>query len=158
MRKGFVYIRQKFPQISGARTKEEIFVGPLITRLFEDQCFGTLLISTERNAWEAFESVCRKFLGNEKAENHCEIAQELISSYSAVGCNMSLELHFLHPHLDFLPENMGAISGEHGESFYEVFPKLNRSTVKNIGQIYWLTAAGVLYSYNNWRKYEPKED
>jgi hypothetical protein len=33
-----------------------------------------------------FESVCRNFLGTEKAENYSEILQELISSYSAVGC------------------------------------------------------------------------
>jgi hypothetical protein len=33
----------------------------------------------------AFENVCRKFLGNEKAENFSEIVKELISSFSAMG-------------------------------------------------------------------------
>jgi hypothetical protein len=58
----------------------------------------------------------RNFLGNEKAENYSEIAQDLISSYCALWCNMSMELHFLHTHLDLFPENTGTYSNEHGES------------------------------------------
>ena len=30
---------------------------------------------------------------------------------------MSLKTHFLHSHLDFFPENCGAVSDEHGECF-----------------------------------------
>jgi hypothetical protein len=37
--------------------------------------------------------------------------------YKAMGCNMSLKVHFLDSHLDFFPENLGAISDEHGERF-----------------------------------------
>jgi hypothetical protein len=43
---------------------------------------------------------------------------ELISSYSAVGCNMSLKLNFPYSHWNFFPENMGAVSGKHGEGFH----------------------------------------
>jgi len=28
---------------------------------------------------------------------------------------MSLKIHFLHSHLDFFPENLGAMSDKHGE-------------------------------------------
>jgi hypothetical protein len=35
------------------------------------------------------------------------------------GCNMSLKLHFLHFHLDYLPENLGNLSEERGERFYQ---------------------------------------
>jgi len=42
------------------------------------------------------------------------------------------------------PENMGAMSGEHGERFHQVLPKMNRGTVKSVVQILWLTAAGFL--------------
>jgi hypothetical protein len=52
-------------------------------------------------------------------ENYSGIMQELISSYSAVGCNTPLKVNFLHSHLDFLPENMGAVSGEQGERFQQ---------------------------------------
>jgi len=60
--------------------KEEIFVGPQITQLFEDQYFRTELNSTEGRARKAFENIFRNFLGKEKAENFHEIVQELISS------------------------------------------------------------------------------
>jgi len=35
---------------------------------------------------------------------------DLAQSYKAVGCNMSLRVHFLDSHLDLLPENLGAVS------------------------------------------------
>ena len=40
-RKGFGYLRQKFPTASEAKMKEGIFVGPRSTQPFEDQDFGT---------------------------------------------------------------------------------------------------------------------
>jgi hypothetical protein len=40
-------------------------------------------------------------------------------AYKAMGCNMSLEIQFLDSHLDFFPENLGAISDEHGERFHQ---------------------------------------
>lgn len=32
---------------------------------------------------------------------------------------MSLKIHFLHSHLEFFPENLGAVSDEHGERFHQ---------------------------------------
>jgi hypothetical protein len=32
---------------------------------------------------------------------------------------MSLKIQFIHAHLDFFPENCGAVSDEHGERFYQ---------------------------------------
>jgi hypothetical protein len=40
---------------------------------------------------------------------------DLVQCYIAVGCNMSLKVHFLDSHLDFFPVNVGAVSDEHGE-------------------------------------------
>ena len=41
--------------------KEEIFVGPQITRLFEDQDLSTELnLDRKKRVWRAFENVCRK--------------------------------------------------------------------------------------------------
>jgi len=31
-----------------------------------------------------------------------------MQSYQKLGCSMSLNIHFLHSHLDFSPENFGA--------------------------------------------------
>jgi len=57
----FAYIRQKFPEISKAKKKEGVFVFPQITQLFQDQYFGTMLNSTERSAWKAFEKSAETF-------------------------------------------------------------------------------------------------
>lgn len=32
---------------------------------------------------------------------------------------MSLKIHFLDSHLNFFPENLGAVSDEHGERFHQ---------------------------------------
>ena len=45
--------------------------------------------------------------------------QDLLTSYIGMGCNMSLKIHFLESHLDFLPENLGEVSDEHGERFHQ---------------------------------------
>jgi hypothetical protein len=34
---GFTYLRQTFSKVSEAKMKEEIFVGPQITQLFDNQ-------------------------------------------------------------------------------------------------------------------------
>jgi len=54
---GFGCLMQKFPQISEAKLKKGVFVGPQIKQLFKDQNFSTNLNSAERRAWKAFDSV-----------------------------------------------------------------------------------------------------
>jgi hypothetical protein len=59
-------------------------------------------------------------LGNHKAENYHEIVSDLLTAYKAMGCDMSLEVvYFLDSHLEFFPENLGAVSDEHGERFHQ---------------------------------------
>jgi hypothetical protein len=77
-----------------------MFVGPQIT-LLEKQDFNTKLNFTERKAWKTSENVCRNCAGKARVENCSEIVQELILSYSAVGCNMSLKINFVHSQWDF---------------------------------------------------------
>ena len=71
------------------------------------------------------------------------IVQDLISSYNAMGCNMSFQFHFMHFNLDFFmktwepsPINMAKIS-------IRTFPTWEIGTVENGVQICWLTTAGV---------------
>jgi hypothetical protein len=69
--------------------------------------------------FSAFKNVTKTFLGNHKAENYHEIVSDLLTAYKAMGCNMSLKVHFLDCHLDFFPENLGAVSDQHGERFHQ---------------------------------------
>lgn len=116
---GFEYIRQKFPKISDAKIKEGIFVGPDIRKLMKDECFDECLNEYELAAWISFKNVCRDFLGNKKGDNYKNSVDHLLRSYRILGCKMSLKIHFLHSHLDFFPENLGAVSDEHGERFHK---------------------------------------
>jgi hypothetical protein len=76
-------------------------------------------------------------LGNKKAENHEDMISEVIENCRALGCNMSLKMHFLDSHLDFFPQNVGNVSDEHGERW-----KL--ATRENASQACLWTTAGHL--------------
>ncbi|UYV75259.1 hypothetical protein LAZ67_12003126 [Cordylochernes scorpioides] len=116
---GFAYLKQKISSISEAKIKEGIFVGPQIRELQQDGNFQNSLNEVEAAAWNSFRNVCKNFLGSVKVENYRDIVYDLLLSYKALGCNMSLKIHFLHSHLDFFPDNLGAVSDEHGERFHQ---------------------------------------
>ncbi|UYV76634.1 hypothetical protein LAZ67_14001539 [Cordylochernes scorpioides] len=116
---GFAYLIQKISSIIEAKIKEGIFVGPQIRELQQDGNFQNSLNEVEAAAWNSFRNVCKNFLGSVKVENYRDIVNDLLLSYKALGCNMSLKIHFLHSHLDFFPDNLGAVSDEHGERFHQ---------------------------------------
>jgi len=94
-RRGFEYVRNKFPDVNDAKIKEGICIGPQIRKLMQDKQFDDELNETERNAWLSFKRICKEFLGNHKAANYQNVVQDLLTSYKAMGCNMSLKIHFL---------------------------------------------------------------
>ncbi|GFV59595.1 uncharacterized protein TNCV_4259881 [Trichonephila clavipes] len=73
----------------------------------------------EKNAWNSFKLVVTGFLGNKKDPNYKALAAELLQNCEILGCNMSVKVHFLHSHLDYFPENLGAVSEEQGEHFQQ---------------------------------------
>jgi hypothetical protein len=116
---GFAYLKETFPRISDAKIKEGILVGPQIRELMQDAKFEEQRTQVGKAAWSSFKNVTKHFLGNIKAENFQDIVRELLDSYQAFGCNMFLKIHFLHSHFDFFPDNLGAVSDEHGERFHQ---------------------------------------
>ncbi|GBN29046.1 hypothetical protein AVEN_76315-1 [Araneus ventricosus] len=77
------------------------------------------LSKAEKAAWLAFKSVCPHFLRNKKSENHEDLVGDMVKCFRVIGCNMSLKLHVFDSHLNFFPQNLGAISDEHGEKFHQ---------------------------------------
>jgi hypothetical protein len=65
-------------------------------------------------------------LGNRRAQNYEELVNNLLQSYQKLGCNTSLKIHFLHSHLDFFPENCGAVSDEHRERFHQEISSMEK--------------------------------
>lgn len=123
---GFLYLKEKFPKLSEAKIKEGVFIGPQIRQLIKDNIFKEKLSDLEKSAWESFIKVTQNFLGNHRSNDYESIVEELLSTYKALGCNMSLKIHFLHSHLDFFPENLGAVSDEHGERFHQDISTLEK--------------------------------
>jgi hypothetical protein len=87
---GLQYLRNKFPNASDWKIKESIFIGPQIRELMQDKQSDEDLNETERNAWLSFNRISKYFLRNHKAVNYQNVVQELLTSYNAMGCNMSL--------------------------------------------------------------------
>ena len=112
----FIYLWEKFPRISEAKLKDGIFIVPQI--LIKDEYFDTLLQGDEKATWNSLKFVLKGFLWNRRAQNNEELLNNILQSYKKLGCNMSLKTRFLHWHLDFFPENCGAVSDEHRERFY----------------------------------------
>jgi hypothetical protein len=82
---GFKYVSNKFPNVSDAKMKEGIFMGPQIRELMQNKDFNEDLNETERNAWMKFKSICKDPLGNHKAANNQDLVQDLLTSYKAMG-------------------------------------------------------------------------
>lgn len=115
----FKKIRLMFPKLSEAKIAQGIFVGPQVRQMLGSRDLEDSMTAVEMRAWNAFRNVVNGFLGNNKAENFIEIIEELTDSYKALGCRMSLKIHYLHSHLDFFRSNLGDYSEEHGERFHQ---------------------------------------
>jgi len=64
---GFQYLSQTFPQISAAKLKDGIFIGPQIRKLLVNNECDSRLNDKELAAWKSFKDVVHGFLGNIKA-------------------------------------------------------------------------------------------
>ena len=70
-------------------------------------------------AWEAFSNIVSNFLDSKKASNYKDLVNELVESYHALGCNLSIKNHYVRNHLDRFPKNHDALSEEQGELFHQ---------------------------------------
>jgi hypothetical protein len=99
--------------------------------------------TVEREAWNAFKEIIEKFLGNYKDLNYKQIVEKVLENFIALGCAMNLKVHFLNAHLDYFPENLGAVSEEQGERFHQDIKEMEtryqgRRNVNMMGNYCWL--------------------
>ena len=116
---GYAYLCEKFSKISSAKMKAGIFIGPQIREVMKDPNFEKTLTVKEKRAWQSFKWLCENFLGNVRSPSFESGVEDLLDAYKEMGCRLSLKMHFLHSHLDFFPENLGAVSDEQGERFHQ---------------------------------------
>ncbi|GBM24329.1 hypothetical protein AVEN_127128-1 [Araneus ventricosus] len=81
---------------------------------------------TKEKPGKSFKLVITSFLGNKKDPNYKSIVEEMIKIFKIFGCSMSLKVHFLDLHLDYFPENLGAVIEEQGEIFHQDIKEMER--------------------------------
>ena len=133
-------------------------MGPQIRELMQDKQFDEDLHETERNTWLSFKRICKDSLGNHKAANYQDVVQDLLTSYKAVGCNMSLKIHYLESRLDFFPENLGEVSDEHGQRFHQDLMAMEKRyqgkwTSSMLADYCWTLKRGVPDAKYRWKSY-----
>ena len=84
-----------------------------------DADFEIQMTQVEKEAWLSFKAVIEGFLGNNKSPNYESLVRDMLQKFQNLGCNMSLKIHFLFSHLDYFPQNLGAVSEEQGERFHQ---------------------------------------
>ena len=114
----FKNICTKFPGLTIEKLISGIFDGTQVRKLINDQEFLSSMSQQEFYAWDAFVKLVKNFFGNRKASNYKELVANFLSSFENIGAKMSIKVHFLRGHLDFFPENLGALSDEQGERFH----------------------------------------
>ena len=82
--------------------------------------------NVERSAWNSFKDVVMKFLGNQKDPDFENVVKNMLCDFKNLGCSMSFKLHFLNSHLNYFPENSGAVSEEQGERFHQDIKEMER--------------------------------
>jgi len=122
----FLHLVEKFPRMTEAKLKAGVFVGPQIRKLFHDDTFISKMLLVERNAWQSFKMVVDNFLGNNKDGDYLHMVEEMVEKFHNLGARMSVKMHFLHAHIDYFPENLGAFSEEHGERFHQDIAEIER--------------------------------
>ena len=73
----------------------------------------------EKRACNAFVAVVIGFLRNTKTANYKDLVETLLDSFHALGCNMSIKVHFLKSHLNKFPASLGDASDEHSQHFHK---------------------------------------
>ncbi|GBN65419.1 hypothetical protein AVEN_63569-1 [Araneus ventricosus] len=77
----FKYLCDQYSDLSEAKLKEGVFIGPDIRKILKDENFETKMETNGRKAWESFKLVIIRFLGNEKDPNYRSIVEEMIKNF-----------------------------------------------------------------------------
>jgi len=107
------------PSLSTEKLRAGIVYGSQIWRLNAAQILSTYHDNPPENAWRSLTAVVENFLGYFKAPNYYDISKQLLNSYEKLGCNMSVNVHFIHSHVNYFSENLEAMIVEQGESFHQ---------------------------------------
>ena len=104
------------PALSFEKIKAGVFHWPQIGALIRGLEFIRRMNHKERGAWFSCGAVMENVLGIKKVNNYETLAKNL---FYDLGCDISVNLHFLFRHIDRFPENVVKVSAEKDERFHQ---------------------------------------
>ena len=110
------FLHDLFPELSEAKLKA-VFVGPQIRKVTRNHGFEGKLTPKDLASWKLF---CKCSTGVSRKEKKIKtkiLVIRLLTSYKRLSYCMSLKMHLLHSQINFLPQNLAAVSDEQGERF-----------------------------------------
>ncbi|GBN01080.1 hypothetical protein AVEN_94202-1 [Araneus ventricosus] len=113
----FLHLRNKFKYLSDAKVKEGTFIGPQIKAVFRDEEFEKKNCQKQKKKPGRHSNQCGHISLEIRKLKTMKIL--LVKCFRVIGCNMSLKLHVFDSHLNFFPQNLGAIRDEHGVRFHQ---------------------------------------
>lgn len=93
--------------------------GPDIRKLLNDQSFDGILNNDEWLVWQSIREVINGFLGKNRSLNYVESVENMLNTFSNIGVNMSLKIHYLHHHLQYFSQQLPTESDEQGERYHQ---------------------------------------
>ncbi|KAI6646930.1 hypothetical protein LOD99_9024 [Oopsacas minuta] len=113
------YLCSVYHGLSSENIKAVIFDGPQIRKLIEDKYFASHMTGVDATLWYSFVDVVKGFLVNTNVANYQNLVEGMLKNFHSLGTRMSIKLHYLYSHLERFPENLGDLSKEQGELFYQ---------------------------------------
>jgi hypothetical protein len=80
------------------KSKRVLFIGPQVRNVMYNSMHKATSNPTEKAVWNSFKMVTAK------AESYSDTVKEKLDAFKKMGCNMSLKMHFLSLHIDFLQQ------------------------------------------------------
>lgn len=88
--------------------------------MISENAFDTALNRNELIAWESIKDVISGLLGKTRSPDYIQSVSNMLRAFSLIGVHMSLKIHYLHYHVDYLGRQLATESDEQGERYHQV--------------------------------------
>lgn len=82
--------------------------------------FEKVLSKDALMAWTAIKTFIHGFLGKTRSPEYRSAVQTMMKYFEKLDVNMSLKIHLLHHHLEFMEAQSPTESDEHGERYHQI--------------------------------------
>lgn len=82
--------------------------------------FEKVLSKDALMAWTAIKTFLHGFLGKTRSPEYRSAVQTMMKYFEKLDVNMSLKIHLLHHHLEFMEAQSPTESDEHGERYHQI--------------------------------------